>query len=67
MLVFLFLLRPGKYTTSLSESTPFTIRDVQFFIGDRRLKTTTASLHDIANAIFAALTFTTQKMEFEVK
>ena len=60
-IAFFFLLRPGKYTSSTSETTPFTLHDVQFFIGDRRLKTATAPLVDIELAIFATLTFTTQK------
>ena len=61
IIAFFFLLRPGEYTVSSSESTPFTCNDIQLFIGHRRLDTTTASDDEISSATFATLTFTTQK------
>jgi hypothetical protein len=58
---FFFLLRPGEYTVSPSESTPFRLCDVQLSIGVRRLNLTTATDAEIRAATFATLTFTTQK------
>lgn len=60
-LAFFFLLRPGEYTTASVESTPFTLNDVQLFVGLTRLDLQTASDAEILSANFASLTFTTQK------
>eukprot|EP00804_Cyclotella_cryptica_P015306 CCRYP_005414-RA/>CCRYP_005414-RA protein AED:0.57 eAED:0.10 QI:0/0/0/1/0/0/2/0/539 len=61
IIAFFFLLRPGEYTDSNQESTPFRFSDVQLFIGQQRLNL----LHDppalILQARFASLTFTDQK------
>ena len=61
IIAFFFLLRPGEYTDSPSESTPFRIEDVQLFIGQTRLCLLTASIGEIQQARFGSLTFTTQK------
>ena len=58
---FFFLLRPGEYAVSPAESTPFELKDVQFFIGQRRLDSATASEAEILSATFASLTFDKQK------
>jgi hypothetical protein len=60
-IAFFFLLRPGEYTVSTGESTPFRVCDVQFQIGSRRLHTLLASDAELRSATFATLTFTTQK------
>ena len=60
-LAFFFLLRPGEYAYSPSESTPFQLRDVQLFRGGTRLNLATASDADILTATFASLTFRDQK------
>ncbi len=60
-LAFFFLLRPGEYTDSASDTTPFTLADVQLFCGQQRLDLATASPANIMSATFASLTFTTQK------
>ena len=60
-LAFFFLLRPGEYTVSRSDSSPFLFEDVQLFIGDHRLDTTHAPIATLRTATFATLTFTTQK------
>ena len=60
-LAFFFLLRPGEYTDSSLESTPFILADTQVFIGDRHISPLTSSTVDIGNATFVSLTFTTQK------
>ena len=36
LLAFFFLLRPGKYTGTNSETSPFCFCDVQLFVGDHR-------------------------------
>jgi hypothetical protein len=61
ILGFFFLLRPGEYTDSPSDTAPFRLCDVQLFIGDRRLNTATATIPDIQSSTFASLTFTNQK------
>ena len=60
-LAFFFLLRPGEYTSSPSDTTPFTLQDVQLFSGQRRLDLSTAPEASIRSATFATLTFTNQK------
>lgn len=61
ILAFFFLLRPGEYTISPSDSTPFTLQDVQLFVGGQRLNILTATTAQILSSTFATLTFTTQK------
>lgn len=61
IIAFFFLLRPGEYTASSSDTTPFTLQDVQLFIGGRRLNLLTDPPALLLEARFASLTFTTQK------
>jgi hypothetical protein len=60
-IAFFFLLRPGEYAISSSESTPFELKDVQLFRGQRRLVLQTATDAEILSATFASLTFDKQK------
>lgn len=60
-LAFFFLLRPGEYTATPSESTPFQVGDVQLFVGLHRLNLQTATNAELLSATFSSLTFTTQK------
>jgi len=62
-LAFLFLLWPGEYTHSPSDSTPFEFRDVQLFRGQQRLNLVTAPNAEILTATFSSLTFRNQKNE----
>ena len=61
IIAFFFLLRPGEYTDSVSDTTPFTLGDVQMFIGTLRLDIVTADEQLLNQALSASLTFTTQK------
>ena len=61
IIAFFFLLRPGEYTDTPSDTTPFTLGDVQLAIGDRRLPLDTATDAELEQARTASLTFTTQK------
>jgi hypothetical protein len=60
-LAFFFLLRPGEYTGTASDTTPFTLQDVQCWIGQQRFLATTIPLEDLPRVTFVSLTFTTQK------
>ena len=60
-LAFFFLLRPGEYTATISDTTPFQVGDVQLFVGLHRLNLETASDAELLAATFGSLTFTTQK------
>ena len=60
-LAFFFLLRPGEYTDSASDTSPFQFRDVQLFRGPTRLDLSSASEAQILSATFASLTFRDQK------
>ena len=60
-IAFFFLLRPGEYTASPSDTTPFRLQDVQLFIGDRRLNPVTCTEAEAHASTFATLTFTDQK------
>ena len=61
VLAFFFLLRPGEYTASSSETQPFDFQSVQLFIGGRRLNFNTATEAEILQSRFGSLTFDRQK------
>jgi hypothetical protein len=61
ILAFFFLLRPGEYTGTASDTTPFTLQDVQCWIGQQRFLAVNIPIEDLARVTFVALTFTTQK------
>ena len=61
VLAFFFLLRPGEYTASASDTTPFRLTDVQLFVGQHRLDILQAPPASLDASTFATLTFTTQK------
>jgi hypothetical protein len=61
ILAFFFLLRPGEYTGTPSDTTPFLLQDVQLWIGQQRFLATTIPITDLSRVTFVALTFTTQK------
>ena len=60
---FFFLLRPGEYCRGCTNTTqhPFSLKDVQFFIGQQPYNAATASKDVLAQADFVSLLFTTQK------
>jgi hypothetical protein len=60
-LAFFFLLRPGEYTGTPSDTTPFCLQDVQCWVGQQRFLATTIPLTDLPRITFVTLTFTTQK------
>ena len=60
-IAFFFLLRPGEYVISPSESTPFQFKDVQLFNGQLRLPLQTATQAQILSSTFGSLTFDKQK------
>ena len=60
-LAFFFLLRPGEYTGTASESQPFLLRDVRFRLGHLALAHATAPADQLLSATFVTLEFTTQK------
>ena len=60
-LAFFFLLRPGEYTGTASETQPFQLSDVRFTLGNLPLSTATASQDQLLTATFVTLEFTTQK------
>jgi len=61
ILAFFFLLRPGEYIDTNSESTPFTLTDVCFYTGDTFLNHETSTDRQLLAATRVTLTFTTQK------
>ena len=61
IIAFFFLLRPGEYTDTPSESTPFRLVDVQIFGGDTRLDLAVSQPERMHQATFVSLTFTDQK------
>uniref|UniRef100_A0A7S3QIA3 Uncharacterized protein n=1 Tax=Chaetoceros debilis TaxID=122233 RepID=A0A7S3QIA3_9STRA len=66
-LAFFFLLRPGEYAHSPSDSSPFQFRDIQLFRGALRLNLTTATEPKRHTATFMSLTFATKRMGSVVK
>ena len=61
IIAFFYLLRPGEYTDSTSDTVPFTLGDVQLFLGPRRLNLLSTPEEELLRATSASLTFTTQK------
>lgn len=61
IIAFFFLLRPGEYTDAASDTTPFTLGNVQMFIGCTRLDIMTVEERVLDQARSVSLTFTTQK------
>ena len=61
IIAFFFLLRPGDYTGTRSDSTPFCLSDVTFSVGHTVFNTATAMDNELAAATFVILIFSTQK------
>ena len=61
ILAFFFLLRPGEYTDSASDTQPFDLKAVQLFLGHHRLSLTTATDAELLAASSGSLTFDRQK------
>ena len=60
-LAFFFLLRPGEYVDSPSDSVPFKFTNVQLFRAPQRLNLRTATEGELLTATFSSLTFDNQK------
>jgi hypothetical protein len=60
-IAFFFLLRPGEFTGTTSDDTPFRLQDVGLYIGPRRLDLTRAFDAELDSASSVSYTFTTQK------
>jgi hypothetical protein len=56
-----FLLRPGEYTGTTSDDTPFRLEDVGVYIHDRKIDNAFASDAEHDSATSVSYTFTTQK------
>ena len=61
IVTFFFLLRPGEYTGTKSDSFPFRPANVTFSFGHTVFNTSTATDNDLAATTFVMLTFSTQK------
>ena len=61
IIAFFFLLRPGEYTGTKSDSLPFRLSDVNFSVGRTVFNNSLATDYDLAAATFVILTFNTQK------
>lgn len=61
IIAFFYLLRPGEYTDSPSDTTPFSFGDVQLLLGHQRLDLLTCPIALLKEARGGSLTFTTQK------
>ena len=61
IVAFFFLLRPGEYTASPSDTQPFDFQSVQLFVGHRSLNLLFATDAELLEARFATLTFDHQK------
>ena len=61
ILAFFFLLRPGEYTASPSDTQPFALHHVQLIIGARRLCLRQCPDRELLCATFGTLTFDRQK------
>ena len=55
IIAFFFLLRPGEYTGTKSDSSPFRLSDVTFSVGFTVFDTATATDNDLAATNFVIL------------
>jgi hypothetical protein len=60
-ITFFFLLRPGEYTGTTSDDTPFCLEDVSAYVRDRKLHLFLCSESKLDAATLVSYTFTTQK------
>ena len=60
-LAFFFLLRPGEYTGTTTDTQPFTLCNVELSLGGNRLNKSTADAALLLSASFVTFEFTTQK------
>jgi hypothetical protein len=60
-IAFLFLLRPGEFTGTTSDDTPFRLQDMGIYIRDRKLDLFQCSDSDLDAATSMSYTFTTHK------
>jgi hypothetical protein len=60
-IAFFFLLRPGEYTCTTSDDTPFRLEDVSAYVRDRKLNVLLCSEAELDAATSVSYTFTTQK------
>ena len=61
IIAFFFLLRPGEYTGTKSDSSPFRLSDVTFSVGRTVFDTSTATDNELAAGTFVILKLSTQK------
>ena len=61
IIAFFFLLRPGDYTGTKSDSSPFRLSDVTFSFGHMVFNTATTTNNELASTTFVILVFITQK------
>ena len=62
IIAFFFLLRPGEYTGTKSDSSPFRLSDVTFSVGLTVFATATANDNELTADAFVILVFTTQNV-----
>ena len=63
-LAYFFLLRPGEYTATPSETTPFRLADLRLATGNAYLDIFQVPASQLNAATFATLTFTNQKNNY---
>ena len=61
IIAFFFLLCPGEYTGTKSDSSPFQLSDVTFSVGRTEFDTSTATENDLAAATFVMVSRTDRK------
>lgn len=61
VIAFFFLLRPGEYTGTTNDDTPFRLRDITLSIGSHPFDHANAPMDVLQSADGVSLTFTTQK------
>ena len=61
IIAFFFLLRPGEYTGTKYDSSPFHLSDVTFSVGCTMFDTANTTDNELPADTFSILVFTTQK------
>jgi hypothetical protein len=60
-IAFFFCLRPGEYTGTTTDDQAFSLADISFHLGDRKLNNASSPEHEILAATAVKYIFTTQK------
>jgi hypothetical protein len=66
-IAFFFLMRPSEHTKHTGKNTPFTLQDIQLYVGPTCYSALTIPVHLLAAVTFVMYCFTIQKNSVSAK